>query len=152
MGVHDPHDQPELLAPAPRGATAVTAAITALIFGPLTIVAGIMWVLYVLVSIEDSAREYRKVGGHTDLIIMGIVTVVIGLAWSVGGSLLLAYMKTGRFLLILASGVALIVSVAQLFTSGLTLLFVPAIVSLLILVLCAAPATGRWIVAEGSWL
>lgn len=105
-----------------------------------------MWVLYMVVAIEDHAREYSEIGGYTDLIVMGIV--VIGLTWSVGGSLLLAYMKTGRFLLILASGVALIVSVAQLFNRGFTFLLIPIIVSLLILVLCAVPATGRWIVAN----
>ncbi|MFE3958087.1 hypothetical protein ACFXPS_28410 [Nocardia sp. NPDC059091] len=152
--VKDPHDQPELPTPAPHGATAVTASITALILGPPTGIAGIMWVLYMVVAIEDHAREYHtreysEIGGYnTDLIVMGIVAVVIGLTWSVGGSLLLAYMKTGRFLLILASGVALIVSIAQLFNRGFTFLFIPIIVSLLILVLCAVPATGRWIVAN----
>ncbi|MEU7145919.1 hypothetical protein ABZ942_41200 [Nocardia sp. NPDC046473] len=144
----DPHDQPELPTPSPHGATAVTAAITALILGPLTGIAGIMWVLYVLVSIEDQAREHQEVGGYTDLIVMGVVAVVIGLSWCVGGSLLLAYMKTGRFLLILASGVALIASGAQLFDGGFIFWFIPTIVSLLILVLCAMPATGRWIVAN----
>ncbi|MEV2218266.1 hypothetical protein AB0E01_00115 [Nocardia vinacea] len=145
----DPHDQPELPTPAPHGATAVTAASIALILGPITGIAGIMWVLYTVVGIEDEARESSvEIGGYTDLIVMGIVAVVIGLAWWVGGFLLLAYMKTGRFLLILASGVALIVSVAQLFNRGFTFLFIPIIVSLLILVLCAVPATGRWIVAD----
>ncbi|WP_040700542.1 hypothetical protein [Nocardia vinacea] len=145
----DPHDQPELPTPAPHGATAVTAAITALILGPLTGITGIMWVLYTVVGIEDHAREYHEIGEYnTDLIVMGIAAVVIGLTWWVGGFLLLAYMKTGRFLLILASGVALIVSVAQLFNRGFTFLFIPIIVSLLILVLCAVPATGRWIVAD----
>ncbi|MGW5225529.1 hypothetical protein ACWEP5_11375 [Nocardia niigatensis] len=148
-GVKDPHDQPELPTPAPHGATAVTAAITALIFGPLTGIAGIMWVLYMAVAIEDQARESSvEIGRSTDPIVMGIVAVVIGLTWCIGGSLLLAYMKAGRFLLILASGVALIVSVAQLFNRGFTFLFIPIIVSLLILVLCAVPSTGRWIVAN----
>ncbi|MEV6426596.1 hypothetical protein [Nocardia sp. NPDC051463] len=144
----DPHDQPELPTPAPHGATAVTGAFFALILGLLTGIAGILWTLYVVAGIEDHAREYPEIGGYTDMIVMGIVAVVIGLTWSVGGFLLLAYMKTGRFLLILASGVALIVSVAQLFNRGFTFLFIPIIVSLLILVLCAVPATGRWIVAN----
>ncbi|MEV6103035.1 hypothetical protein [Nocardia sp. NPDC051981] len=148
-GVKDRHDQPELPTPAPHGATAVTAAITALILGPLTGIAGIMWALYMIVAIEDHAREYpAEIGRDTDLIVMGIIAVIIGLAWSVGGSLLLAYMKTGRFLLILASGLALIASVAQLFNRGFGFLFIPIIVSLLILILCAVPATGRWIVAN----
>ncbi|MFD9615229.1 hypothetical protein ACFWWS_38335 [Streptomyces sp. NPDC059083] len=122
---------------------------TALIPGPLTGIAGIMWVLLTVVGIEDQARESPvEIGRYTDLIVMGIVAVVIGLAWSVGGFLLVSYMKTGRFLLILASGVALIASVAQLFNRGFSFLFIPIIVSLLILVLCAVPATGRWIVAH----
>ncbi|MFI6772225.1 hypothetical protein [Nocardia sp. NPDC050412] len=155
--MEDPHDQPELPTPASHGATAVTAAITALTLGLLTGIAGIMWILYMVVSIEDQARESSldrasessvEIGGYTELIVMGIVALVIGLAWFVGGFLLLAYMKTGRFLLILASGVTLIVSVAQLFNRGFDFLFIPIIASLLILVLCAVPATGRWIVAN----
>ncbi|MFF0456868.1 hypothetical protein [Nocardia africana] len=144
----DPRDQPELPTPAPHGATAVTAAVTALVFGPLAGIGGIMWVLYTIAGIEDHAREYPETVGYTDLVVMGIVAVGIGLAWSVGGFLLLAYLKTGRFLLIVASGAALIASVAQLLNRGFSFLFVPIVVSLLILVLCAVPATGRWIVAD----
>lgn len=146
----DPHSQPESPPPTPRGATAVTAAFLALILGPLTAIAGIMWALFVVVAVDDHTREYRETPESADLIVMGILAVVIGLAWSVGGTLLLAYMKSGRFLLILASGVALIASVAQLYNRGFTVLFIPIIASLLILVLCAAPASGRWIMANES--
>lgn len=136
--------------PAPPGATAVTAALTALVLGLITGVAGGMWVRYMVVSIEEHASEYYSEGidGDTNLVAMGAVTVVIGLTWYVGGYLLLAYMKTGRLLLILSSVVALIVSVGELFNSGFPFLFFPIIVSALILVLCVAPATGRWLVAN----
>ncbi|MFI6868561.1 hypothetical protein [Nocardia sp. NPDC050406] len=144
--MRDPRDPTEL--PTPRGATAATAAITALILGPITGIAGALWVLYTIVAIEDHVQEYPENGGYADLITMGIVAVVIGLAWSIGGSLLLAYMNAGRLLLILASGIALIASAAQLFNRGFTVMFVAVIASLLILILCALPATGRWIAAN----
>ncbi|MBF5001073.1 hypothetical protein IRT45_28450 [Nocardia sp. BSTN01] len=133
----------------PHGATAVTAAVTALIAGLLSGIAGILWLLYVVVGIEDQARESpTEISRFSDLIAMGIVAPVIGLAWLVGGFLLLMYMKTGRVLLILASGVALVASVVQLVNRGFAVLYIPLAVSLLILSLCVVPATGRWIGSE----
>ncbi|WP_063047802.1 hypothetical protein [Nocardia pseudovaccinii] len=147
----DPHDQLELAKPDLWGAAAVTAAFIALILGVLTGIAGILWILYVLVDIEDRARESSvEIGQYTNLIIMGIVAVAIGLLWFVGGFLLLAEKTTGRVLLILASGVGLIASIAQLFNSGFAYLFIPITVSLLILVLCVVPATGGEIAADES--
>ncbi|OXR41608.1 hypothetical protein B7C42_06249 [Nocardia cerradoensis] len=134
---------------APHGATAVTAAMTALTVGLLSGIAGILWLLYVVTGIEDQARESpTEISRSSDLIAMGVVAPVIGLAWIVGGFLLLMCMKTGRVLLILASGVALVASVVQLVNRGFAFLYIPLAVSLLILILCAVPATGRWIVSE----
>ena len=147
----DPHDQPELPKPDLRGATAVTAAFIGLILGVLTGIAGILWILYVVAGIEDSARESSvEIGQYTNQIIMGIVAVAVGLLWYVGGFLLLAEKTAGRVLLVLASGVGLIASIAQLFNSGFAYLFIPIMVSLLILVLCVVPATGRGIAADES--
>ncbi|WP_433523918.1 hypothetical protein ACQPZ2_01235 [Nocardia pseudovaccinii] len=147
----DPHGQLELPKPDLRGATAVTAAFIALILGVLTGIAGILWILYVMVGIEDRARESPvEIGQYRNQIIMGIVAVAIGLLWYVGGFLLLAERTAGRVLLILASGVGLIASIAQLFNSGFAYLFIPIMVSLLILVLCVVPATGRGIAADES--
>jgi hypothetical protein len=146
----DPHGQPELPKPD-LPATAVTAAFIALILGLLTGIAGIAWILYVVVGSED--HDYGpsvEIGQYTNLIIMGIVVVAIGLLWFVGGFLLLAEKTAGRVLLILTSGVVLIASIAQLFNSGFAYLFIPIMVSLLILVLCVVPATGREIAADES--
>ncbi|WP_094027423.1 hypothetical protein [Nocardia cerradoensis] len=122
---------------------------TALTVGLLSGIAGILWLLYVVTGIEDQARESpTEISRSSDLIAMGVVAPVIGLAWIVGGFLLLMCMKTGRVLLILASGVALVASVVQLVNRGFAFLYIPLAVSLLILILCAVPATGRWIVSE----
>ncbi|WP_433567130.1 hypothetical protein ACQP1O_19260 [Nocardia sp. CA-151230] len=147
----DRHGQPELPKPDLR-ATAVTAAFIALIFGLLTGIAGIVWILYVAFSFEDSARESSSVeiGQYTNHIMMGIVAVAIGLVWHVGGFLLLAEKTAGRVLVIVASGVGLIASIVQLLNSGFDYLFVPILVSLLILVLCVVPATGHAIAADES--
>lgn len=145
--MRDPQANPESF--GPHGATAIAAAITALIAGLLTGIAGIMWVLYTIAGIEDQAREApTEISRSSDLVVMGIVAAVIGLAWVVGGFLLLMYMQTGRVLLILASGAALVGSVVQLVNRGFAFLYMPIAVSLLILFLCAVPATGRWIVSE----
>ncbi|MEV6427247.1 hypothetical protein [Nocardia sp. NPDC051463] len=144
--MNDPHGQPELPKPDLRGAT---AAFIALILGLLTGIAGILWVLYVVAGIEDRARDSSVEIGHTNLI-MGIAAVAIGLLWCVGGFLLLAEKTAGRVLLILASGVVLIASSAQLFNGGFAYLFIPTMVSLLILLLCVVPATGRGIAADES--
>ncbi|PPJ04330.1 hypothetical protein C5E51_25210 [Nocardia nova] len=145
--MRDPQAKPESF--GPHGATAIAAAITALIVGLLAGIAGILWVLYTIAGIEDQAREApTEISPSSDLLAMGIVAAVIGLAWIVGGFLLLMYMRTGRVLLILASGVALVGSVVQLVNRGFAFLYMPIAVSLLILILCAVPATGRWIVSE----
>ncbi|WP_067824781.1 hypothetical protein [Nocardia inohanensis] len=135
--------------PDNAGATAVTAALIALILGPLTAITGIMWVLYMIVGADEHAREYSdEVSLYTDLFFMGIIAIVVGVAWYVGGFLLLAYLRTGRVVLILTSGVALIAGVAQFLNRGFVFLFIPVTASLLILVLSALPATGRWIAAQ----
>ncbi|PSR65482.1 MULTISPECIES: hypothetical protein [Nocardia] len=145
--MRDPQAHPESF--APHGATAITAAITALVAGLLTGIAGILWVLYTIAGIEDQAREApTEISRSTDLVVVGIVAAVIGPAWVVGGFLLLTYMQTGRVLLILASGAALVGSVVQLVNRGFAFLYIPIAVSLLIFILCAVPATGRWIVSE----
>ncbi|MGW4067889.1 hypothetical protein [Nocardia grenadensis] len=142
---------PELPKPDLWGATAVTAAFIALILGLLTGAAGILWILYVVVGIEDRARESSvEIGQYANLIIMGIVAVAIGLLWCVGGFLLLAEKMAGRVLLILASSVGLVVSMAKLFNSGFAYLFIPIMASLLILVLCVAPEAGRGITVDES--
>ncbi|WP_063002413.1 hypothetical protein [Nocardia mikamii] len=142
----DPHGQPELPKPDLR-ATAVAAAFIALMVGLLTGLAGIAWTLYVVVGIEEQvtgleehARDSSVEIGHTNLSI-GVVVAAIGLLWFVGAFLLLVEKAAGRVLLILASGVGLIASAAQLFTSGCAYLVIPIMVSLLILVLCVVPAT-----------
>ncbi|WP_063013434.1 hypothetical protein [Nocardia nova] len=145
--MRDPQANPESF--GPHGATAIAAAITALIVGLLAGIAGILWVLYTIAGIEDQAREApTEISPSSDLVAMGIVAAVIGPAWVVGGFLLLMYMRTGRVLLILASGAALVGSVVQLVNRGFAFLYMPIAVSLLILILCAVPATGRWIVSE----
>ncbi|WP_063012763.1 hypothetical protein [Nocardia kruczakiae] len=143
----DPHRRPESPKIDLRDAAAVTAGFIALVLGLLTGTAGIAWILYVVTGLEEHEPDSSVEIAHTHLIV-GIVVVAIGLLWFVGGFLLLAEKTAGRVLLILASGAALIASIAQLVDSGFAYLFIPIIGSLLILVLCVVPATDRETASE----
>lgn len=152
----DPHRRPELSKIDLRDAAAVTAGLIALVLGLLTGTAGIVWILYVVTGLEEvvTGLEEHERDSSVEIVhiqlIMGIVAVAIGLLWFVGGFLLVAEKTAGRVLLILASGAALIASIAQLVDSGFAYLFIPIILSLLILVLCPVPATDREIASEES--
>ncbi|MEU0540677.1 hypothetical protein [Nocardia sp. NPDC005978] len=136
----------------PSGATAITAGIIALILGLIAGIGGIIAVIAAAsLSSDRSSGGYGSSRASNDfealLIGLGIVVTLIGAFWFIGALLLFARKTAGRVMLILASGLGVVSGLVQFTLGEFTTPIFGLGISLTILVLCAVPATGRWIAA-----
>ncbi|MGV9414287.1 hypothetical protein ACWDOP_30675 [Nocardia sp. NPDC003693] len=133
----------------PSGATAITAGVIALIVG---IIAGIGGVVMVgaAAALSSEREKYGRSSANdleSLLIGMGVLVILIGAFWFIGALLLFARKTAGRVMLIIASGLGLLGGLGQLTLGEYSGPIFGLGISLLILILCLVPATGRWIAA-----
>ncbi|WP_067574378.1 DUF4064 domain-containing protein [Nocardia acidivorans] len=139
-------------APTVSGATALTAAVLALIVGALAGFGGVLMIIFgTAVKSTNSADDHYYSSSlddtSTTAIGLGIFVIVLGVLWFVGAVLLLARKTAGRVMLIVFTAIGLVATVVGMVTNpGVFDLFGLAIGGL-ILVLAVVPPTGRWIAA-----
>ncbi|GEM33625.1 hypothetical protein NN3_46320 [Nocardia neocaledoniensis NBRC 108232] len=151
--MHEPlpmPSNPEVVAPAPSGGTAITAGVLALFGGIASVVAGVLAIVVFAAHGDDKTfqRNLIELGGShitpSLAVVVGCISVLVGAVLFVGAIMLCQRSMVGRWMVV---GSCVVVVIGDVAVAGIEVqppsygLVFPIIT----LILAMVPATSKWL-------